>query len=97
MLNAIETKLIAYRKKSYFNIVEDKILNSAKDGELSCVITLDEIPEGTTGKLDEISYLLIELGYQSIVEENKLSICWAAQKPFYEIMDVLGEEDDDSW
>ena len=46
--------------------------------------------------LSEISYLLIELGYQAVISENTLNVYWDVQKPmFYNIFDDL--EEDEYW
>lgn len=96
MMTATEAKLKSYRSKSYYSVVEKKIDVAANKGETSCSISMKEIPNGTTGMLYEISYLLIELGYQAVISENTLDVYWTVQKPtFYEIFDDL--EEDEYW
>jgi hypothetical protein len=97
MFTATEAKLESYRKTNgYFTIVESKILTATTRGETSCSINMDEICNGTLGMLSEISYLLIELGYQVLISENTLNVYWAVQKPmFYNIFDDI--EEDEYW
>ena len=96
MLTAIEAKRESYRKTNgYYGIVESKILTATTRGETSCSINMDEIYNGTTGMLCEISYLLIELGYQVVISENTLNVYWAVQKPMFNIFDDL--EEDEYW
>lgn len=100
MMSAIEAKQESYRKTNeYFSIVESKILTATTNGETTCSINMDEISNGTLNKLSEISYLLIELGYQALISENTLYVYWAVQKPmFYNIFDDLGElEENEYW
>lgn len=95
MLTATEAKLIAYRKKSYFTIVEQKIRLAANNGETECAINMDEIPDGSYMILCEISNLLIELGYQTVMGENVINVYWQVQKPIF--YDILGDIDDEEW
>lgn len=97
MMSAIEAKKETYRKTNgYYSIVESKILTATSRGETSCSINMDEISNGTLGMLSEISYLLIELGYQAVISENTLNVYWSVQKPmFYSIFDDL--EEDEYW
>ena len=98
MLTATEAKLASYSKRSYFNIVENKILDATKKGETLCEIMMDEIPYCTPGTLCEISYLLNELGYQTLINENTISVYWTVQKPFFYDFDTFGEvEEEDEW
>ena len=97
MMSAIEAKQESYRKTNgYYDIVESKILTATSRGETSCSINMDEICNGTPGMLSEISYLLIELGYQVLINENTLEVYWAIQKPtYYNIFDDI--EEDEYW
>jgi hypothetical protein len=56
---------------------------------------MDEICNGTLNMLSEISYLLIELGYQVLINENTLEVYWTVQKPIYHIFDDI--EEDEYW
>lgn len=96
-MSAIEAKQESYRKTNgYYSIVESKISTAISRGETSCSINMDEISNGSLGMLSEISYLLIELGYQAVISENTLNVYWAVQKPmFYNIFDDL--EEDEYW
>lgn len=99
-MTAIEAKQESYRKTNgYYSIVESKILTATTRGETSCSINMDEISNGTLNMLCEISYLLIELGYQAVISENTLNVYWAVQKPmFYNIFDDIEElEEDEYW
>lgn len=99
-MSAIEAKKETYRKTNgYYSIVESKILTAISRGETSCSINMDEISNGTLSMLSEISYLLIELGYQTVIDENTLKVFWTVQKPtFYEIFDDLEElEENEFW
>lgn len=97
MMSAIEAKQESYRKSNgYYTIVESKILTATTRGETSCSINMDEISNGTLGMLSEISYLLIELGYQAVISENTLNVYWTVNKPmFYNIFDDI--EEDEYW
>jgi len=94
MITAIEAKQETYRKTNgYYNIVESKILTATSRGETSCSINMDEICNGTLGMLSEISYLLIELGYQALISENTLNVYWDVHKPiYYNIFDDIEED-----
>lgn len=95
MLTAIDAKLVAYRSKCHFEIVERKISDSAKKGLLTCVINMNEIPESTHEMFLEFSYILYELGYQTTINETELFVYWNVQKPsFY---NILGDIEDDDW
>lgn len=96
-MSAIEAKQESYRKSNgYYTIVESKILTATTRGETSCSINMDEISNGTLGMLSEISYLLIELGYQAVISENTLNVYWTVNKPmFYNIFDDI--EEDEYW
>lgn len=76
MITALDAKLIAYRTRDYYNVVENKISESANNGDLMCTIQLNEIPNGTMGIFYEISKLLFELGYRTAIDQNKLYIYW---------------------
>ena len=97
MMTAIEAKQESYRKTNgYYSIVESKILTATSRGETSCSINMNEISNGTLNMLSEISYLLIELGYQVLINENTLDIYWTVQKPiYYNIFDDI--EEDEYW
>lgn len=98
MMTAIEAKQESYRKTNgYYNIVESKILTATSRGETSCSINMDEICNGTLGMLSEMSYLLIELGYQVLISENNtLEVYWATHKPmYYDVFDSI--EEDEYW
>lgn len=96
MLTAIEAKRESYRKTNgYYGIVESKILTATTRGETSCSINMDEIFNGTTGMLCEISYLLTELGYKTVIDENTLNVYWHVQPPIY--YDVLDDLDEEPW
>lgn len=57
---------------------------AANNGNSMCAIQLDEIPNATTGTLYEISNLLYELGYQSLITHpNTLTIYWHVKSPTY--------------
>lgn len=58
-----------------------------------CDISIEEIPNGTSGTLCEISYLLNELGYQTVIDENIVNVYWAVQKPIF--YDILGDIEED--
>ena len=96
-MTAIEAKQESYRKTNgYYSIVESKILTATSRGETSCSINMNEISNGTLNMLSEISYLLIELGYQVLISENTLDIYWTVQKPiYYNIFDDI--EEDEYW
>ena len=96
-MTAIEAKQESYRKTNgYYSIVESKILTATSRGETSCSINMNEISNGTLNMLSEISYLLIELGYQVLINENTLDIYWTVQKPiYYNIFDDI--EEDEYW
>ena len=84
MITAIEAKLAAARTNPYHNIVNQKIKVAANNGNSMCAIQLDEIPNATTGTLFEISNLLYELGYQSLITHtNTLTIYWHVKSPTY--------------
>jgi hypothetical protein len=93
-MSAIEAKKETYRKTNgYYSIVESKISTATSRGETSCSINMDEISNGTLGMLSEISYLLIELGYQVLINENTLEVYWATHKPiYYNIFDDIEED-----
>lgn len=96
MLTAIEAKKESYRKTNgYYGIVESKILTAITRGETSCSINIDEIPDGTPGMLKEISYLLTELGYNTLIDFGDiLNIYWHVQPPiYYDVFDNIDEEE----
>lgn len=94
MLTATEAKLISYKNKHYFPIISKKILDAANNGETTCVLSINEINNGTSGMLYEISYLLNELGYRTLINENSIDVYWSVQKPlFYDILGDMEEED----
>lgn len=96
MFTATEAKQESYRKTNgYYSIVESKILTATTRGETSCSINMDEISNGTPGMLCEISFLLIELGYNTTIDDNTLNVHWSVQKPvFYDILGDIEYEDD---
>lgn len=76
MISALEAQLTAHRTK-YTNIVENKIIEAASQGDMMCSITIDEIPNGTLNTLYDISCLLTTLGYKTYLEsDRKLNIYW---------------------
>jgi hypothetical protein len=84
MITAIEAKIAAARTKPYYNIVNQKIKVAANNGNSMCAIQLDEIPNATTGTLYEISNLLYELGYRTLITHpNTLTIYWHVKSPTY--------------
>lgn len=95
MLTATEAKLASYRSRGYFNIVENKILDATNKGETECAINIDEIPDGTPNMLKEISYLLTELGYNTLIDFGDiLNIYWHVQPPiYYNVFDDINEEE----
>lgn len=95
MLTATEAKLVSYRSRDYYNIVENKILDATNKGETSCDIKMSEIPNGTHGILCEITYLLNELGYQTLINENIISVFWNVQKPFLYELDTFEEANEE--
>lgn len=99
MMSAIEAKQESYRKTNeYFSIVESKILTATTNGETSCSINMDEISNVTPGMLCEISFLLIELGYKTTIEDNTLNVYWSVQKPlFYDILGDIEYEEEYEW
>lgn len=76
MITALEAKLKTFRKMPYYEIVENKINEAASNGDLVCAIRMEEIPDGTTGKLYEMSRFLNDFGYFTIIERNVLVISW---------------------
>jgi hypothetical protein len=84
MLTAIEAKLKAYRKRDFFAIVEGKISDAADNGEMMCTIQIDDLPNGSVGMLYEITNLLYELGYRTLISHsNTLTIYWNVKLPTY--------------
>ena len=85
MITALEAKLNAYRTREWFDIVDKKIKDAAVNGDLMCIIGVDDIPNGTEDTLYEIAGLLKELGYQAMfdvfrVPSRALYIYWDAKK-----------------
>ena len=76
MITALEAKHKAFCKKPYYKIVENKINEAASTGELVCAIRMEEITDGTIGKLYEMSRFLNEFGYFTMIERNVLVISW---------------------
>jgi hypothetical protein len=76
MITALEAKHKAFCKKPYYEIVENKINEAASNGDLVCAIRMEEITDGTIGKLYEISRFLNEFGYFTMIERNVLVISW---------------------
>lgn len=56
---------------------------------------MSEIPNGTQGILCEIAYLLNELGYQTLINENIISVFWNVQKPFLYELDTFEETNEE--
>ena len=84
MITALEAKLNAYRTREWFDIVDKKIKDAAVGGDLMCIISVDDIPNGTEGTLYEIAGLLNELGYQTMFDvfrepSRALYIYWHAK------------------
>ena len=94
MMTATEARIAAFRNRTrgYFHIAESRITQAALDGELMCSINLDEIPGGNISMLYEVSYLLNELGYQTLINEYTLTIYWTVKKPYHCEVDYI--EDD---
>lgn len=92
MITALEAKMIAFRRRKYYSIVERKITEAANSGDIQCAIHLDEIPYGTHGILYEIAGLLYELGYKTNIEDQKMYIYWYPQRPVYHNVDRIEEE-----
>ena len=99
MFTATEAKLASYRSRGYsIHVVENKIVDATKEGKTECAINLSELPNGTPGMLCEISFLLIELGYNTTIEDNTLNVYWPVQKPvFYDILGDIEYEEADVW
>lgn len=76
MITALEAKHKVFCKKPYYEIVENKINEAASNGDLVCAISMEEIPDGTTGKLYEMSRFLNDFGYHTMIENNTLIISW---------------------
>lgn len=76
MITALDAKMIAYTSRPYSGLVLSKIINAAKSGDLTCAISMEEIPDGTTGKLYEMSRFLNDFGYHTMIEQNTLVINW---------------------
>ena len=76
MITALEAKLKTFRKMPYYGTVKSKINESASNGDMVCAISMEEITDGTTGKLYEISRFLNEFGYHTMIYQNTLSISW---------------------
>lgn len=100
MITALEAKLTAYRKRSWFEIVERKISEAANNGDVMCTICVNEIPKGTDGVLYEIECLLKELGYQVTMDlENRdgltMYVYWHAKKTIVYYNGVGGSESEE--
>lgn len=85
MITALEAKLNAYRTRKWFDIVDKKIKDAAVNGDLMCIIGVDDIPNGTNGTLYEIAGLLNELGYRTMFDAFReptraLYIYWHAKR-----------------
>ena len=76
MITALEAKLKTFRKMPYYGIVKSKINDAASNGDMVCAIRMEEITDGTIGKLYEISRFLNEFGYFTMIERNVLVISW---------------------
>ena len=60
----------------YYGIVKNKINEAAGNRLMTCAISVEEITDGTTGKLYEMSRFLNEFGYHTMIEKNTLIISW---------------------
>lgn len=76
MITALEAQLKTFRKMPYYGIVKSKINEAASNGDMVCAISVEEITDGTTGKLYEMSRFLSEFGYHTMMEKNTLIISW---------------------
>lgn len=77
MITALEAKIKAFRKK-YGNLVENRIIEAASNGEMFCVIyNLSDT------LLNEITGILYELGYSTLIDEHNqsLTIFWTIKNP----------------
>ena len=76
MITALDAKLKTFRKMPYYGTVKNKINEAAGNGLMTCAISMEEIPDGTTGKLYEMSRFLNDFGYHTMIEQNTLVISW---------------------
>ena len=76
MITALDAKLKTFRKMPYYGTVKSKINEAAGNGDMVCTISMEEMPDGTTGKLYEMSRFLNEFGYFTMIERNVLVISW---------------------
>lgn len=77
MITALEAKQKVFRKRSYYEIVANRINEAASNGDLMCAVRMEDLPITTMGKLYEIESFLNEFGYQTmIVDKNTLIIRW---------------------
>lgn len=77
MITALEAKIKAFRKK-YGNLVENRIIEAASNGEMFCVIY-----NLSDALLNEITGILYELGYYTSIDEHNhsLTIFWTIKNP----------------
>lgn len=77
MITALEAKIKAFRKK-YGNFVENRIIEAASNGEMFCVIY-----NLSDALLNEITGILYELGYSTLIDEHNqsLTIFWTIKNP----------------
>lgn len=98
MMTALDAKLTAYRNrpKGYFHIAESRIEEATSFGNLECAVDMDEVPDGTLGMLCEVACLLNELGYQTMIDDNKrIHIYWGTKRHlFYDVMGSVDEEEE---
>ena len=95
IISALEAKQIASKSKILYKIAENIIPKAAEQGEMMCDIDISEIPDVTAGSLYEVSNLLNELGYQTVIEDQKiLHIYWHPKSPsYYNLEDSENEEE----
>lgn len=84
IISALEAKQIASKAKILYKIAENIIPKAAEQGEMMCDIDISEIPDVNAGALYEVSNLLNELGYQTLIAyPNTLTIYWHVKTPTY--------------
>ena len=73
MISALEAKMKAFRKMSYYETLNSKINEAADNGLMQCAIGIsDEL----SGKLYDMINFLNEFGYQTVVNGDTLIISW---------------------
>lgn len=96
IISALEAKQIASKAKILYKIAENIIPKAAEQGEMMCDIDISEIPDVNAGALYEVSNLLNELGYQTVIEGQKiLHIYWHPKKPICYNIDSNFENDEE--